>query len=206
MRLLIDDCLPRALKRLLHGHTCRTVQEMAWSGIKKGALLSLAEGEFDALITIDQGLEYQQNLKERRIAILLLVSRSNQIEDLAPIIPAALTALETILPGQVVRIGESWSGFPACLHRRLSYPGAPISPVAKADQNLRNLQVNIFKASKEKISARYTFVDRRISHRCAQCPCGRVRWRGTPRRQRLPVGPVFARWHEQAHRLLWRLV
>jgi len=79
---------------------------MAWSGIKNGALLSLAEGEFDALITIDQGFEYQQNLKEHRIAILLLVSRSNQIEDLAPIVPAALTALETILPGQVVRIGE----------------------------------------------------------------------------------------------------
>jgi hypothetical protein len=44
MRLLIDECLPRALKRLLRGHTCRTVQEMAWSGIKNGALLSLAEG------------------------------------------------------------------------------------------------------------------------------------------------------------------
>jgi hypothetical protein len=42
MRLLIDECLPRALKRLLRGHTCRTVQEMAWSGIKNGALLSLA--------------------------------------------------------------------------------------------------------------------------------------------------------------------
>ena len=57
-------------------------------------------------MTIDQGFAYQQNLKERRIAILLLVSRSNQIEDLVPIVPAALTALETILPGQVVRIGE----------------------------------------------------------------------------------------------------
>ena len=106
MRLLIDECLPRALKPLLHGHTRRTVQEMTWSGVKNGALLPLAETEFDALITIDQGFEYQQNLKERRIAILLLVSRSNQIEDLAPIVPAALTALETILPGQVVRIGE----------------------------------------------------------------------------------------------------
>jgi hypothetical protein len=104
MRLLIDECLPRALKRLLRGHTCRTVQEMAWSSIKNGALLSLAE--FEVLITIDQGFEYQQNLKERRIAILLLVSRSNQIEDLAPIVPAALTALERILPGQVLRIGE----------------------------------------------------------------------------------------------------
>ncbi len=57
MRLLIDECLPRALKRLLRGHTCRTVQEMAWSGIKNGALLSLAEDQFDALITIDQGFE-----------------------------------------------------------------------------------------------------------------------------------------------------
>jgi hypothetical protein len=79
---------------------------MGWSGMKNGALLSLAEGKFDALITIDQGFEYQQNLKERRIAILLLVSRSNQIEDLASIVPAALTALEAIQPGQVVRIGE----------------------------------------------------------------------------------------------------
>jgi hypothetical protein len=80
---------------------------MAWAGIKNGALLSLAEAKFDALITIDQGFAYQQDLKERRIAILLLVSRSNQIEDLVPIVPAALTALETILPGQVVRIGQS---------------------------------------------------------------------------------------------------
>ena len=106
MRLLIDECLPRALKQVLRGHTCRTVQEMGWSGMKNGALLSLAEGKFDGLITIDQGFEYQQNLKERRIAILLLVSRSNQIEDVAPIVPAALAALETILSGQVVRIGE----------------------------------------------------------------------------------------------------
>jgi hypothetical protein len=109
MRLLIDECLPRALKRLRGGHICRTAQDMGWSGIKNGALLSLAEGQVDALLTIDQGFEFQQNLKERRIAILLLVSRSNQIEDLAPIIPAALTALETILPGQVVRIGEQHS-------------------------------------------------------------------------------------------------
>jgi hypothetical protein len=84
------------------------LQSRRWPGpaSRNGALLSLAEAEFDALITIDQGFAYQQNLKERRIAILLLVSRSNQIEDLAPIVPAALTALKTILPGQVVRIGE----------------------------------------------------------------------------------------------------
>lgn len=53
------------------------------------------------------------------MAILLLVSRSNQIEDLAPIVPAALTALESILPGQVVRIGE-WSSSD-CLYGAPSY-------------------------------------------------------------------------------------
>ena len=62
MRLLIDECLPRALKWLLQEHTCRTVQEMGWSGKKNGELLSLAETEFDALLTMDQGFEHQQNL------------------------------------------------------------------------------------------------------------------------------------------------
>ena len=75
MRLLIDECLPRTLKRLLTGYTSRTVQEMGWSGIKNGALLSLADAEFDVLITIDHGFEYQQNLKERKIAILLLAKQ-----------------------------------------------------------------------------------------------------------------------------------
>ena len=75
MRLLIDECLPRALKRLLTGYASRMVQEMGWSGIKNGALLSLADAEFDVLITIDQGFEYQQNLKERKIAILLLAKQ-----------------------------------------------------------------------------------------------------------------------------------
>ena len=98
MRLLIDECLPRALKRLL--------QEMGWSGKKNGELLSLAEAEFDAVLTMDQGFEHQQNFSRRRIAILLLVAISNQIEDLVPIVPAALKALGVIGPGQVVRVGS----------------------------------------------------------------------------------------------------
>jgi predicted nuclease of predicted toxin-antitoxin system len=62
MKLLIDECLPRALKRLLGKHECRTVQEMGWSGKKSSVLLSLAEPEFDVLVTIDQGMEYEQHL------------------------------------------------------------------------------------------------------------------------------------------------
>lgn len=105
MRVLIDECLPRALKRLLVEHDCRTVQEMGWSGKRNGLLLSLAESEFDVLLTMDQGIEYQQNLSNLNIAILALRAKSNQIEDLAPIVPAALTTLKGIRPGQLIKIG-----------------------------------------------------------------------------------------------------
>jgi hypothetical protein len=67
MRLLIDECLPRALKRLLAEHTCRTVQEMGWAGKKNGLLLSLADREFEVLITMDQGFEYQQKLRLQQV-------------------------------------------------------------------------------------------------------------------------------------------
>jgi len=60
MRLLIDECLPRALKRMFPEHECRTVQEMGWSGKKNGVLLALADGKFDVLVTIDQNLEYHK--------------------------------------------------------------------------------------------------------------------------------------------------
>jgi hypothetical protein len=104
MRVLIDECLPRALKRLLIEHECRTVQEMGWSGKKNGLLLSLAAPEFHVFLTVDQGIEYQQNLAKLDIAVLAMIARSNQIEDLAPIVPAALTALNSIRPGQVVKV------------------------------------------------------------------------------------------------------
>jgi predicted nuclease of predicted toxin-antitoxin system len=105
MKLLIDECLPRTLKRLFEDHECRTVQEMGWSGKKNGVLLSLAELEFDVLVTVDQGMEYEQNLANRKMAVLVLAARSNQIEDLEPIIPAALAALRSIHPGRAIRVG-----------------------------------------------------------------------------------------------------
>jgi hypothetical protein len=79
---------------------------MGWSGKKNGELVSLAESDFDVLVTIDQGLEYQQNLASRNIAVLVFDARSNQIEDLGPAVPSALSALEIIRPGRVVRVGK----------------------------------------------------------------------------------------------------
>ena len=72
MKMLLDECVPWPMHKLLSGHVCSTVQEKGWGGIKNGDLLQRAEGEFDLFITSDQNLRYQQNLIGRRIVILEL--------------------------------------------------------------------------------------------------------------------------------------
>ena len=70
MRVLVDECAPRALKQFLakQGHRCLTVQEAWWSGKQNGELLAAAEPEFDVLITVDTNIRYQQNMEGRSIA------------------------------------------------------------------------------------------------------------------------------------------
>ena len=55
MRLLLDECVPKRLRRELSGYDVQTVREAGWAGLKNGALLRAADGSFDALITVDQG-------------------------------------------------------------------------------------------------------------------------------------------------------
>ena len=72
MKVLLDACVPRPLRRFLPDHTVRTAQEMGWSQLKNGALLREVEPQFDALISTDQNLKYQQNLAGRKLALLVL--------------------------------------------------------------------------------------------------------------------------------------
>jgi predicted nuclease of predicted toxin-antitoxin system len=72
MKILLDECVPWPMHKLLIGHVCSTVQDQGWGGIKNGELLRRAEEEFDLFITSDQNIRYQQNLAGRRIAILEL--------------------------------------------------------------------------------------------------------------------------------------
>ena len=76
------------------------------AGKKNGELLSLAQLEFDILLTLDKNIAYQQDLNSRRIAILIVRAPSNRIQDLLPAIPECLAALQSIEPGQVVRVGN----------------------------------------------------------------------------------------------------
>jgi hypothetical protein len=62
MRVLLDECVPRALREQLPGHDVKTVVEAGWAGVKNGELLGLAAQRFDVLLTVDRNLEYQKNL------------------------------------------------------------------------------------------------------------------------------------------------
>jgi len=76
MRILFDQGTPVPLRRELAGHEVVTVDEMGWSTLKDGKLLRAAETDFDAFITTDRNLRYQQNLAGRRLAILVLPTTS----------------------------------------------------------------------------------------------------------------------------------
>ena len=104
MRVLLDECVPRKLKRDLPGHDVRTVNEMGWSGTKNGPFLRLTAQEFDIFLTVDQGVEYQQNLVGLNLAIVVMVARTNDINDLQPLMPRVREAIGKVAPGTVVKI------------------------------------------------------------------------------------------------------
>ena len=104
MKVLIDECLPRKLKAEVNAEFVRTVPEVGWASIQNGALLRLAEQDFDVFLTNDQNLEHQQNLKKFDLAIVVLVARTNDIDDLKPLMPAANEAIKTISATDIVYI------------------------------------------------------------------------------------------------------
>ena len=104
MRVLLDECLPRRLKRSIEGHDTSTVQEAGWTGKSNGELLSLAGCQFDVFVTIDLSLPAQQNLGSG-IAVITLAAPTNRFQDIEPLVPDLLSALATIGKGQLVRLG-----------------------------------------------------------------------------------------------------
>ncbi|MGC2830944.1 MAG: DUF5615 family PIN-like protein [Candidatus Acidiferrum sp.] len=109
MRVLIDECAPKALKNFLmkRGHNSLTVQEAGWAGKQNGELLDLAEADFDVLLTVDTNLRYQQNLQGRRIAIVIIQCTSNRLEDLRKCFPDCVAAVEKIKPGEIIQVEAS---------------------------------------------------------------------------------------------------
>ena len=105
MRVLLDECVPKRLARELTGYVVRTVAQEGWSGKKNGVLLELMSAAgFDALLTVDQGIRYQQNPQSAGVAVLVMFGASNQLVDLLPLVPNVLLVLKAMKPGDVVEV------------------------------------------------------------------------------------------------------
>jgi len=102
VRVLLDECVPKKLRRDLPGHEVRTVAEMGWAGTKNGPLLRQAATNFDVFLTVDQGIEFQQSLTGLGLAVIVMAARSNDIDDLRPLMPRVLVTLASTTGGEVV--------------------------------------------------------------------------------------------------------
>lgn len=103
-RVLLDENLPRLLKRELPDFHVRTVAEVGWAGVKNGTLLRLAEAEFDVFVTADRSLPHQQTLSTLTLGVVVLAAGSTKLEDLRPLCSAIGEAVGKVQPGQVLRV------------------------------------------------------------------------------------------------------
>ena len=105
MKILLDECVDQQLRLAFAEHDCQTAAYAKLAGLKNGALLAAAEAaDFEILITTDQKIPYQQNLDGRGISILILCAPTNRLADLRLLVPGALLSLNSIKPGQVIRL------------------------------------------------------------------------------------------------------
>jgi hypothetical protein len=102
MRLLLDDCVPARLRKVLTSHQVSTVPEEGWSGVKNGKLLVLAGGKFDALIRVYMNIPDQQNMTSLPISTVVLDESSNELPYLLPLVPILEVALLSHDPGAYV--------------------------------------------------------------------------------------------------------
>lgn len=107
MRVLLDEQLPRQLAPLLVGHEVRTVPQAGWAGLTNGELLRRAEAAaFDVFLTADQNLEFQQNLPQSGLCVVVVSAASNALEDLQPLVASILAEIRRPSPGRVIRVSS----------------------------------------------------------------------------------------------------
>ena len=105
-RVLLDECVPRRLRRELPGLPVSHVRDEGWTGQRNGALLRLmTAADFTVLVTVDRNLVYQQNVAAAGVAVVVLHARGNRTQDLVPLVPALRAALTAARAGEVTHVG-----------------------------------------------------------------------------------------------------
>jgi len=107
MKVLLDHCVPRPFERLLPGHEATHTSRLGWGHLSNGALLSAAEGGgFGAIVTVDQNLPFQQEVSDRKLGLVVIRAKSNDIPSLLPLAGLVMVALLTLQPVQTITVGE----------------------------------------------------------------------------------------------------
>ena len=103
-KVLFDENLPRKPRREIPDAVVRTVQEEGWAGFKNGELLHRASGRFDVLLTADQRLRYQQNIRQFAIGVVAIETFDTTLAGLRQLLPQINHAIAIVMPGTVIVI------------------------------------------------------------------------------------------------------
>lgn len=106
MRVLLDECIDWRLLRDLVGHDVKTARQMGWSALRNGELLRLCAVQFDAFVTVDRNLSFQNRVVELPLAVVVIHARTNRLADLRPLVPELLAALDACTSGSIVDVGR----------------------------------------------------------------------------------------------------
>jgi uncharacterized protein DUF5615 len=106
VKVLLDECIDRRLAKEIEGHEVVTVPQAGWAGIQNGELLRLAQAQFDAFVTVDRNLSFQQHLPRFSVAVIVLQAPTNRLSDLRLLVPQLQRILATAPKGQVTWVGS----------------------------------------------------------------------------------------------------
>jgi hypothetical protein len=105
LKVLLDHCMPRLFERQLEGHEAIHTSRLGWGKLLNGDLLTTAEeAGFEALVTVDRNISFQQSLASRKISIVVIQSRSNDLRTLMPMARLVLVTLADLAPSTVVTV------------------------------------------------------------------------------------------------------
>lgn len=108
MRVLLDENLDWRLVRYFDADfQVTTVSRQGWKGMRNGELLEQAAAAFDALVTMDKGIEHQQNLRKYAIGVILISARSNRLQDIQPAMLQVNAVLRKIQPRNIIHVTVS---------------------------------------------------------------------------------------------------
>ena len=114
MKVLLDHCTPKKLGFLLTGHYVRTAKFMGWNELRNGALLAAAAAEYDAFVTTDSKIEFEQHAPTLPMPVIVLLAPNNRMPSLTPLAPEVLALLGSTLEKRIYRVvADGWNSPPA---------------------------------------------------------------------------------------------